>query len=141
MSVNNKNVIITGAAGGIGRAAALAFAKDGFGVLINYRTSEDAALALCREINEENGRAVCFRADVSVRSEVDEMTDFARRELGRIGVLINNAGIAQQKLLTDITDEDWRRMLDVNLSGAFYVTRAVSRSRARSTAFRRLCPT
>ena len=67
MSVNNKNVIITGAAGGIGRAAALAFAKDGFGVLINYRTSEDAALALCREINEENGRAVCFRADVSAK--------------------------------------------------------------------------
>ena len=102
MSVNNKNVIITGAAGGIGRAAALAFAKDGFGVLINYRTSEDAALTLCREINEENGRAVCFKADVSARSEVDEMTDFARRELGRIGVLINNAGIAQQLSLIHI---------------------------------------
>ena len=113
MSVNNKNVIITGAAGGIGRAAALAFAKDGFGVLINYRTSEDAALALCREINEENGRAVCFRADVSARSEVDEMTDFARRELGRIGVLINNAGIAQQKMFCDITEQDFDRMMGV----------------------------
>lgn len=119
MSVNNKNVIITGAAGGIGRAAALAFAKDGFGVLINYRTSEDAALALCREINEENGRAVCFRADVSARSEVDEMTDFARRELGRIGVLINNAGIAQQKMFCDITEQDFDRMMGVTVKGAF----------------------
>ena len=119
MSVNNKNVIITGAAGGIGRAAALTFAKDGFGVLINYRTSEDAALALCREINEENGRAVCFRADVSARSEVDEMTDFARRELGRIGVLINNAGIAQQKMFCDITEQDFDRMMGVTVKGAF----------------------
>ena len=119
MSVTNKNVIITGAAGGIGRAAALAFAKDGFGVLINYRTSEDAALALCREINEENGRAVCFRADVSARSEVDEMTDFARRELGRIGVLINNAGIAQQKMFCDITEQDFDRMMGVTVKGAF----------------------
>ena len=119
MSVTNKNVIITGAAGGIGRAAALAFAKDGFGVLINYRTSEDAALALCREINEENGRAVCFKADVSVRSEVDEMTDFARRELGRIGVLINNAGIAQQKMFCDITEQDFDRMMGVTVKGAF----------------------
>lgn len=119
MSVNNKNVIITGAAGGIGRAAALAFAKDGFGVLINYCTSEDAALALCREINEENGRAVCFRADVSARSEVDEMTDFARRELGRIGALINNAGIAQQKMFCDITEQDFDRMMGVTVKGAF----------------------
>ena len=119
MSVTNKNVIITGAAGGIGRAAALAFAKDGFGVLINYRTSEDAALALCREINEENGRAVCFRADVSVRSEVNEMTNFARRELGRIGVLINNAGIAQQKMFCDITEQDFDRMMGVTVKGAF----------------------
>ncbi len=119
MSVTNKNVIITGAAGGIGRAAALAFAKDGFGVLINYRTSENAALALCREINEENGRAVCFRADVSARSEVDEMTDFARRELGRIGVLINNAGIAQQKMFCDITEQDFDRMMGVTVKGAF----------------------
>ena len=119
MSVNNKNVIITGAAGGIGRAAALAFAKDGFGVLINYHTSENAALALCREINEGNGRAVCFRADVSARSEVDEMTDFARRELGRIGVLINNAGIAQQKMFCDITEQDFDRMMGVTVKGAF----------------------
>ena len=119
MSVNNKNVIITGAAGGIGRAAALAFAKEGFGVLINYHTSENAALALCREINEENGRAVCFRADVSARSEVDEMTDFARRELGRIGVLINNAGIAQQKMFCDITEQDFDRMMGVTVKGAF----------------------
>ena len=119
MSVTNKNVIITGAAGGIGRAAALAFAKEGFGVLINYHTSENTALALCREINEENGRAVCFRADVSARSEVDEMTDFARRELGRIGVLINNAGIAQQKMFCDITEQDFDRMMGVTVKGAF----------------------
>ena len=82
MSVTNKNVIITGAAGGIGRAAALAFAKDGFGVLINYRTSENAAL-------------------------------------GRIGALINNAGIAQQKMFCDITEQDFDRMMGVTVKGAF----------------------
>ena len=112
MSVTNKNVIITGAAGGIGRAAALAFAKNGFGVLINYRTAKDAAEKLCEEINSQGGRAVRFKADVSVRGDVDEMTDFARRELGAIGVLVNNAGI------------DFDRMMGVTVKGAFNCTQA-----------------
>ena len=124
MSVTNKNVIITGAAGGIGRAAALAFAKNGFGVLINYRTAKDAAEKLCEEINSQGGRAVRFKADVSVRGDVDEMTDFARRELGRIGVLINNAGIAQQKMFCDITEQDFDRMMGVTVKGAFNCTQA-----------------
>ena len=123
MSVTNKNVIITGAAGGIGRAAALAFAKNGFGVLINYRTAKDAAEKLCEEINSRGGRAVRFKADVSVRGDVDEMTDFARRELGAIGVLVNNAGIAQQKMFCDITEQDFDRMMGVTVKGAFNCTR------------------
>ena len=124
MSVTNKNVIITGAAGGIGRAAALAFAKNGFGVLINYRTAKDAAEKLCEEINSQGGRAVRFKADVSVRGDVDEMTDFARRELGAIGVLVNNAGIAQQKMFCDITEQDFDRMMGVTVKGAFNCTQA-----------------
>lgn len=124
MSVTNKNVIITGAAGGIGRAAALAFAKNGFGVLINYRTAKDAAEKLCEEITSQGGRAVRFKADVSVRGDVDEMTDFARRELGAIGVLVNNAGIAQQKMFCDITEQDFDRMMGVTVKGAFNCTQA-----------------
>ena len=121
----NKNVIITGAAGGIGRAAALAFSRAGYGVMINYNTSEAAAESLRDEIMAGGGRAVCFGADVSVRREVDSMLGAAHRELGRIDVLVNNAGIAQQKMFCDITEQDFDRMMDVTVKGAFNCTQAV----------------
>lgn len=121
----NKNVIITGAAGGIGRAAALAFAKSGFGVLINYRTAEKAAKELAAEIVCGGGRAVCFQADISERSQVEEMIAFAHSELGSIGVLVNNAGIAQQKMFCDITEQDFDRMMGVTVKGTFNCTQAV----------------
>lgn len=115
-----RTALITGGSRGIGAAAVRAFARAGFRAAFFYRADEAAAQAVARETG-----AAAIRCDVSDPGRVREACREAEGTLGHIDALVNNAGIAQQKLLTDITDEDWRRMLDVNLSGAFYVIRAV----------------
>lgn len=113
-----KTALITGASGGIGKAAARRLYRDGFRVIIHYRNSREGAQALARELNGSGGgnRAETFRADVSDRAEVRAMFDAA----GEVDVLVNNAGISQQKLFTDITPEEWRRMFAVNVDGVFH---------------------
>ena len=115
-----RTALITGGSRGIGAAAVRAFARAGFRAAFFYRADEAAAGAVARETG-----AAAIRCDVSDPACVREACREAESTLGHIDALVNNAGIAQQKLLTDITDDDWRRMLDVNLSGAFYVTRTV----------------
>ncbi len=119
-----RNVLITGASRGIGAAAARLFAQNGDRVFANYNRSEDAALSLCRELNEKGYTALPLKADVSNPDEVRRMFDTIEKEYRGIDVLVNNAGIAQAKLFTDITDDDWNKMLGTNLSGAFYCCRA-----------------
>lgn len=115
-----RTVLITGGSRGIGAAAVRAFAREGWRVAFLYRSSENAAHTLAAETG-----ACAISCDVGDPARVKEACALAVRQLGHIDALINNAGVAQQKLFTDITDEDWQRMLAVNLSGAFYVTRAV----------------
>lgn len=119
-----RTVLITGASRGIGAAAARLFAQNGDRVFVNYNRSEDAALSLCRELNESGHTATPLKADVSDPEEVRRMFDTIEKEYRGIDVLVNNAGIAQAKLFTDITDDDWNKMLGTNLSGAFYCCRA-----------------
>ncbi|MBQ2775573.1 MAG: 3-oxoacyl-ACP reductase FabG [Clostridia bacterium] len=121
---SKKNVLITGAAGGIGCVAALAFAKKGCNVVINYKTSKEKAEALADEINAMGVKALCIRADVSNRSEVNSMFDRIDKELGSIDILINNAGIAQQKMFCDITEDDFDSMFNITVKGAFNCTQA-----------------
>ena len=118
-----RNVLITGASRGIGAAAAKLFAQNGDRVFVNYNRSERAALLLCRELNENGHTAIPVKADVSDPEEVRKMFAFIENEFSGTDVLVNNAGIAQTKLFTDITDEDWSRMIGTNLSGAFYCCR------------------
>lgn len=121
-----KTVIITGASRGIGSATAIAFAKQGCNIVLNYNNSEEKALALAKTIRDSYGVDVlAVKADVASSKQVNEMTEKALEQFGKIDILVNNAGIAQQKLFTDITDEDWRRMLDINLTGVFNCCRSV----------------
>ena len=115
-----KTVLITGAARGIGAAAAERFAEAGYQVVINYLRSAEKAEALAARWS---GRALAVQADVADPAQVDAMFAAAEKTFGGVDVLVCNAGIAAQKLLTDVTDEEWRRMLDVHLSGAFYCCR------------------
>lgn len=120
-----KTAVITGAAKGIGAAIAVSFAKAGYKVVINYNKSEERARALCRILNDTYPcEAVCIKADVSTPEGAKKLITEAVTAFGDIDVLINNAGIAQQKLFTDITDDDWQSMINTNLGSVFYVSRA-----------------
>lgn len=115
-----RTVLLSGGSRGIGAATVRAFAAAGWRVAFLYRQSEAPALALSQETG-----AVALRCDVRDPASVAEACAQATRALGHVDALVNNAGVAQQKLLTDVTDADWRDMLDTHLSGAFYLTRAV----------------
>ena len=112
-------ILITGGSRGIGKACVERFTKDGHQVAFIYRSSHECARALC----EQTG-ALSFCADVSSAEDAKRAVNEAIAALGGIDVLINNAGLSQIKLFTDVTDEDWDRMIGTNLSGSFYVTRA-----------------
>lgn len=120
-----KTVLITGASRGIGRAAAVAFAKAGYDVAVNYNKSDEAAAALCSELEGYSVRARCFKADVADKKAVADMAAEIEKTMGGVSVLVNNAGIAEQALFTDITEEMWDRMFAVNVKGAYNCTQAV----------------
>lgn len=117
-----KKALITGASGGIGRAAALHLVRDGCHVTANYFRSEQAAESLRKEIEDTygNNRIEIYKADISDPQQVEEMF----RAAGEIDVLVNNAGIAQQKLFTELTVQDWERMFRVDVEGVFLCCRA-----------------
>lgn len=115
-----RTVLLSGGSRGIGAATVRAFAAAGWRVAFLYRQSEAPALALSQATG-----AVALRCDVRDPASVAEACAQAMRALGHVDALVNNAGVAQQKLLTDVTDADWRDMLDTHLSGAFYLSRAV----------------
>ncbi len=120
----SSTVLITGAARGLGRAMALAFAKDGFTVGIHYNSSEADASALAAEIKKMGSKTFLFKADVGSSSAVNVMIKKAASEMGRIDVLINNAGNVRNRTIAKMSDDEWRDVMTVNLDGPFYVCRA-----------------
>ncbi len=123
--LHGKTALVTGASRGIGRAVAAALARAGSHVAINYYTREKEALETLALVRETGQRGLLVQADVSNSSETLEMTHTVERELGRVQILVNNAGIVLQKGLNEITEQDWDRVLAVNLKSAFLVTQAV----------------
>lgn len=119
----NKTALITGASRGIGKAIAIEFARNGYNVLANYNNSEKEASELEKMLTEEGYSIKVFKADVSKSSEADAMIEYCLKEFGGLDVLVNNAGISQDKLFTDITDEDWERMMSVNVTSVFNCSR------------------
>ena len=122
---NGRIAVVTGGASGIGEAIVRALCRDGFAVAINYNRSEAQAVALASELSAKGSKVITIKADVSSSQQVDEMMNTVKQTLGTPEVLVNNSGIAQQKLFTDITDDDWNAMMGVNLTGVFNTCRAV----------------
>lgn len=121
----SKTVLITGAARGIGRAAAIHFANAGYNVAVNFFHSGREAKELIEMLSGCEGKIMAFRADVSDLVQIEKMVRDIGRRIGEIDVLINNAGIAQQKLFSEITTSEWTRMFSVNTDGVFYACRTV----------------
>ncbi len=117
-----KVAFVTGGAKGIGSAIVKRFIKDGYNVVFTYNNSEEKALALANELGE-----ICkaYKLDITDSNAVNTAMADVEKTFGEIYVLVNNAGIAEQALFTDINDEMWHKMIETNLSGAFYCSRAV----------------
>ncbi|MCP9878675.1 3-oxoacyl-[acyl-carrier-protein] reductase [Cyanobium sp. A1C-AMD] len=126
--------LVTGASRGIGRAIALELAAAGAQVVVNYASSPDAAEAVVAEITAAGGEAWSHRADVADEEQVDAMVKAVLAKGGRLDVLVNNAGITRDGLLMRMKTADWQSVINLNLTGVFLCTRAVSRAmlKARS---------
>jgi len=120
--------LITGASRGIGRAIAIQLAKDGYGVVINYHTNREAAEAVRDLIVGEGGSTAIRQFDVAKQQEVEEAVKELTRTVGLIQVLINNAWTGQVHLLMKMPDEDWHAIIDTDLNGVYYCTKAVVRT-------------
>ena len=120
-----KIALVTGASRGIGRAVAARLARDGWAVAMGYRVRRDKAEELAAQLTKEGCRVMTCQADVSRREEVEKMVQQVERTFGPVSLLVNNAGIAGQCQLQDLTDERWHEFFSVNVDGAFYASRAV----------------
>lgn len=119
----SKVVLVTGGSKGIGADIVKTLAKDGHDAILNYNKSENEALKIQEQLKQEGINIDLYKADVTSHIEVTKMINFCIEKYHKIDVLINNAGISQTKLFTDISDNDWNNMLQTNLTSAFYCTK------------------
>jgi 3-oxoacyl-[acyl-carrier protein] reductase len=117
--------LVTGASRGIGRAIAVALARAGADVTVNYRERGSEAEETRKQVQVAGRRCPAVRADVSQAAEVARLAEAAERQLGPVGVLVNNAGISRPRPPEQITERDWDEVLAVNLKSVFLVTQAV----------------
>ena len=123
----NKIVLVTGAGRGIGASIAKRFASEGAEVIVNYSGNDEAAQKTVDEITATGGQAQKYKCSVNDSESVKVMIDEIIKEFGRIDILVNNAGITKDGLMLRMTDEDFDRVIDVNLKGTFNCTKYVSR--------------
>ena len=127
MQLQGKVAIVTGGSRGIGRATALALASEGATIVVNYASSSGAAEAVVAEIAGNGGEAIALQADVSKPDQVDSLIGTTMEKYGKIDVLVNNAGITRDTLLLRMKLEEWQAVIDLNLTGVFLCTKAVSK--------------
>ncbi|MBD1910180.1 MULTISPECIES: 3-oxoacyl-[acyl-carrier-protein] reductase [unclassified Leptolyngbya] len=125
--LQDQVALVTGASRGIGRAIALALATEGAKVVVNYASSATAADELVAEIAGMGGEAIALKADVSKADQVDALVAAVMEKWGRVDILVNNAGITRDTLLLRMKPDDWQAVIDLNLTGVFLCTRAISK--------------
>jgi len=125
--LEGQTAVVTGASRGIGKAIAIFLAKEGAEVIINYSSSIENANKVVSEIDSFGGKAYPLQADISNETSVNELIKTVLEKNNKIDVLVNNAGITKDGLLMRMKTDDWKKVLDLNLSGVFYCTRAISR--------------
>ncbi|MDZ8081627.1 MAG: 3-oxoacyl-[acyl-carrier-protein] reductase [Nostoc sp. SerVER01] len=125
--LKDKVAIVTGASRGIGRAIAIELASQGAIAVVNYASSSAAAETVVAEITAAGGQAIALQADVSKVEQVDTLINAVMEKFSRVDILVNNAGITRDTLLLRLKPEDWQAVIDLNLTGVFLCTRAVSK--------------
>ena len=123
----DKVAVVTGASRSIGRGVALALAREGCAVVVNYRKSGDEADEVVKTIKSMGGSAIAIKCDVSKRDEVETMFKVTVEELGKVDILVNNAGVGTGGSLLETTDEVWDRHMEINLRGVFLCSQVVAR--------------
>ena len=131
-ATEGKTALVTGASKGLGRAIAIRLAEQGVRVAVNYNSSPDAAGDVVEAITGAGGSAFAVHADVADLDQVAAMVKRVEEELGAVEILVNNAGIINDQLLMRMSDDAWRQVIDINLNGTFYCTRAVLRNMVRA---------
>ena len=137
MALEGRTALITGAGRGIGRATAIRLAHDGARIAINYKGNAEAAAEAKRLVEQGGGQATLIQGDVSVDSQAEDIVKAALEfGGGRLEILVNNAGITRDNLLVRMSAEDWDAVIDLNLRGAFLVTKAAMRPMMKQRAGR-----
>ena len=124
---DRKTVLVTGASRGIGKEVALKYAENGYDVIINYVSDKTDVKALENEFKEKGAECLILKADVSNQDEVQKLVDEAIAKFGKIDVLVNNAGITKDNLLMRMSEEEFDKVIEINLKGTFLVTKAVTK--------------
>jgi len=127
MDLSDRVAIVTGSGRGIGRAIALKLAEVGATIVINDIGDASPVDSLAEEIKAMNRESLAFLGDVSLSSDVDRMVEAAIATYGKVDILVNNAGITRDQLVLRMSDEDWEKVMNVNLKSVFFCTRAVLR--------------
>ena len=127
MTMNESVALVTGGSRGIGRAICLELARQGAAVAVNYAGNEQAAQETVEACRALGVQAEAFRADVSDPAACEELINRVKERFGRLDILVNNAGVTRDGLLMSMKEEDYDRVLDVNLKGAFFVIRFAAR--------------
>ena len=130
--LKGKTALVTGAAKGIGRAAAIRLAEMGANVVVNYNSSQKEADDTANHLKDFGVESISYQADVGNLSQVTKMVEDVTEQFSQIDILVNNAGIIDDGLLLRMSDEAWSRVINTNLNGTFYCSRAVLRTMVRS---------
>ncbi len=127
MRLKGKTALITGSSRGVGRAIALAYAKEEANVVVNYTSNKDAAEEVVAAIEEMGSRAILFKADVAKGAEAEALVQKGIEEFGGLDILVNNAGFTRPSMMLKMTEEQWDQVVDIHLKGAFLCSQAAGR--------------
>ncbi len=127
MELEGKNALVTAGSRGIGRAIALALGERGANVVVNYRTSADAAEQIVETISAGGGKAVAVQADLGVPEDVARLFEEAERAFGRLDIVVNNVGVNLVAPLAETSEDDFDRTVAVNFKGSFLGRRSAAR--------------
>ena len=126
MKLAGKAAVVTGGGRGVGRAIAIAYAREGADVIVNYLKSDATALEVVAEVEKLGRRAKAIQADVAVKADAEKLIGACVEEFGKVDILVNNAGFTRPALIRKMTEEEWDQVVNVHLKGAFLCTQAAA---------------